>query len=215
MTETVESNSAGLRPRPQRILLADDEHLVAAGLRANLIELGYAVIGPATDGEEAIELARRERPDLAILDIRMPNGTGVQAGSVIARQFGIPVLMLSAYSDRASVEACNAFGVYGYLLKPVTQEQLRVAIEVAWARVLDVLDRDHEITRLKRRLEDRRVIEQAKWLLVSRKDIPEPEAMRLLQRQARNNRRTLVDVARSLIENESLLNNDSEGADPV
>ena len=95
-------------------------------------------------------------------------------------------------------------GVFGYMLKPVTLDQLRVNISVAWSRYLDAAEKNSEITVLKQRLEDRKLIEQAKWLIVERKTISEPEAMKLLQRQARNNRRTLVDVAKSLIENQNL-----------
>jgi len=198
----------GGRPaRPERLLVADDEHLVAAGLKGNLIELGYAVIGPASDGEQAIELATTSRPDMALLDIRMPRTDGLAAGEVIAKQFGIPVVVISAFSDPDYLLSCNKFPTYGYLLKPVSQDELRVTIEIAWNRYLDATDQRAHIDRLKTRLEDRKIIEQAKWLLVERKGVTEPESMRMLQRQARNNRRTLVDVARSLIENNDLLGN--------
>lgn len=204
--QAVESTTVERHSRPERILIADDEHLIAAGLRTNLIELGYTVIGPAADGDEAIELARTERPDLALLDIRMPKKDGIAAGQIISKEFGIPVMMISAFSDPDYVTESNRFQVYGYLLKPVTVDQLRVAIEVGWNHLLESNEQQSKVDRLTQRLENRKVIEQAKWLLVSKKGIPEPEAMRLLQRQARNNRRTLVDVASSLLENETLLN---------
>lgn len=193
-----------LPPRPARLLLADDEHLVAAGIKSNLVDLGYVVLGPAADGEEAIELARASRPDMALLDIRMPRKTGLEAGEVIYKQFGIPVVMISAFSDPAYLRASNGFQTFGYLLKPVTQDELRVSLEIAWNRYLDFVGQRDHIERLKQRLEDRKLIEQAKWIIVRKKGVPEPEAMKILQRQARNNRRTLVDVARSVIENESL-----------
>ncbi|MCP3903464.1 MAG: response regulator [Planctomycetes bacterium] len=191
--------------RPEKILVADDEHLVATGMAASLSELGFTVVGPAADGEEAIELCRTEGPDLALLDIRMPKKDGLAVAEIVFRRLGIPVVIFSAYSDNEYVECGNRVGVFGYLLKPVTQDQLRVGISVAWGRFLDAMDQDSEIGRLKERLEARKIVEQAKWVLVSRKGISEPEAMRLLQRQARNNRRPLIEVARSLLENEELM----------
>ncbi len=193
-----------LPSRPSRILIADDEHLVAAGLATHLGELGYQVVGPATDGDVAIEMCREQRPDLALLDLRMPRTDGLQAADIIFKQMAIPVVILSAYSDPEFVRDANRAGVFGYLLKPVTLDQLRVGISVAWARYLDFIEQNGEIKSLKERLEARKIIEQAKWIIVKRKDIPEPEAMKLLQKQARNNRRTLVDVARAILENEEL-----------
>lgn len=208
MTEQTPQGEAALArslpARPERVLLADDEHLVAAGIKSNLVDLGYVVIGPASDGEEAVELARTMRPDLALLDIRMPRKTGIEAGEVIYKQFGIPVMMISAFSDPAYLRASNNFQTFGYLLKPVTQDELRVSIEIAWSRYLDFVAQREHIDRLKQRLEDRKLIEQAKWIIVKKKEVSEPDAMKILQKQARNNRRTLVDVSRSVIENETL-----------
>lgn len=189
---------------PSKLLIADDEHLVAAGLASNIEDLGYSVVGPAANGDEAIELCRTEKPDMALLDIRMPKTDGLAAAEIIYKRMRIPVIIFSAYSDPEYVDAGNQIGVFGYILKPVTQDQLRVGISVAWSRFLDAVSQNSEIHSLKERLEHRKIIEQAKWIIVKRKQIPEPEAMKLLQRQARNNRRTLVDVARSVLENEAL-----------
>jgi AmiR/NasT family two-component response regulator len=177
-----------LPSEPRKVLVADDEHLVASGLAATLREMGLTVIGPAADGDEAIALCGAEQPDMALLDIRMPKKDGLQAAEVIFRQLGVPVIIFSAFSDRQYVEAGNRLGIFNYLLKPVTRDQLRVGIAVAWGRFVDHCQQDAEINSLKERLENRKVIEQAKWLLVERKGISEPEAMRLLQRTARNNR---------------------------
>lgn len=205
--EPAEQEAFALRkfpPHPARLLVADDEHLVASGVAVNLRELGYEVIGPAADGDEAIELCRAQHPDMALLDIRMPKKDGLAAADVIFRRMGIPVMIFSAYSDPEYVTSGNRVGVFGYLLKPVTQDQMRVGISVAWGRFLDFMNQNSEISTLKERLEHRKVIEQAKWIIVKRKGVEEPEAMKLLQRQARNNRRTLVDVARSVLENDNL-----------
>lgn len=193
-----------LPAHPEKLLVADDEHLVASGVAVNLRELGYQVIGPAANGDEAIELCRQTRPDMALLDIRMPKRDGLATAEILFRRMGIPVMIFSAYSDPDYVSSGNRVGVFGYLLKPVTQDQMRVSISVAWGRYIEYVRQYAEIHTLKDRLEHRKLIEQAKWIIVKRKNVEEPEAMRLLQRQARNNRRTLVDVARSVLENESL-----------
>jgi len=195
---------------PGKLLVADDEHLVASGLAVSLQELGFAVVGPAADGEEAIDLCTSERPDMALLDIRMPKKDGLAAAEIVFRRLGIPVVIFSAYSDQEYIEAGNRVGVFGYMLKPVTQDQLRVGVSVAWGRFLDHVNQNAEIGDLKLRLENRKIIEQAKWLIVQRKGVTEPEAMKLLQRQARNNRRTLIDVAKSLLENQELFNDTPE-----
>lgn len=189
---------------PKRVLIADDEHLVARGVAANLSELGYTVVGPASDGEEAIQLCRSARPDLAILDIKMPRMHGLEAGEIIFSQLGIPVIILSAYSDPEYLTDATRIGVFGYLLKPVSQDQLRTTISVAWSRFTQHHCQHDEIISLRERLEHRKLIEQAKWIIVKRKNISEPEAMKLLQRQARNNRKNLIDVARSVLEHEDM-----------
>lgn len=197
-----------LPTHPQHVLVADDEHLVASGVAVNLRELGYDVIGPAADGDEAVSLCESTHPDMALLDIRMPKRDGLAAAEIVFRQMGIPVMIFSAYSDPEYVSSGNRVGVFGYLLKPVTQDQMRVGISVAWGRFLDYAAQHTEILSLKERLEHRKIIEQAKWILVKRRNLEEPDAMRLLQKQARNNRRTLVDVARSVLENDQLWGNE-------
>ena len=192
--------------RPKTLLLADDEHLVASGMATNLRDLGFTVLSPAANGEEAIERCQEERPDMALLDIRMPKMDGLEAAEVIFKRLGIPVVIFSAFADQEYIDAGNRAGIFNYLLKPISQDELRVGVTVAWGRFLDYANQDCEIGELKQRLENRKIIEQAKWLIVKHKNIPEPEAMKLLQRQARNNRRLLIEVARGIIENEQLMN---------
>src|SRR6185436_12006800 len=115
-------------------------------------------------------------------DIRMPKKDGLAAAEIIFRRMGIPVMIFSAYSDPEYVDSGNRVGVFGYLLKPVTQDQMRVGISVGWGRFLDYAAQNGEIANLKDRLEQRKIIEQAKWILVKRKNIEEPDAMRMLQR---------------------------------
>lgn len=191
--------------RLTRVLVADDEHLVAAGISSSLTGLGYTVVGPAGDGLEAIELCRRDPPDLALLDVRMSNCNGLEAAAVVFRELHVPVVILSAYSDPEYVSTAAQAGVFGFLLKPASQDQLRVCLDVAWGRFREYLNQDEQIDSLKKRLEDRKTIEQAKWLVVKHKQVTEPEAMRLLQRKARDTRQPLVEVAQSILQNMNLL----------
>jgi response regulator NasT len=191
-------------PHPRTLLVADDEHLVAVGVANNLREIGYEVLEPVPDGDRAVEVCRRVNPDMALLDIRMPKKGGLDVAETLFRELRIPVVIFSAYSDAEYVDMGNRVGVFGYLLKPVTQDQMRVGISVAWGRFLDFMALNGEVNKLKDRLESRKLVEQAKWIIVKRKGISEPDAMKLLQRQARNNRRPLIEVAQSVIENEEL-----------
>jgi response regulator NasT len=184
--------------RPRRILVAEDEHLVATDLTMMLADLGYTTL-VAADGAEATNLARSAHPDLALMDILMPNRDGLSAGRELYWELGIPVVIVSAYSDTEQVERAREAGVFGYLIKPVQRDQLRVCIEVAWDRfVRDAMER-HEHFKLKKRMEERKVVEQAKWILVSTRGMTEPDAMRHLQKQARSTRRQLIDVANEVI----------------
>ena len=190
--------------RPERVLVADDEHLVATGICNSLTELGYTVVGPARDGHEAIELCRSDPPDLALLDIRMPNCDGLEAAAIFFQQLHVPVVILTAYSDPEYVLTATESGVFGFLLKPASQDQLRACLDVAWGRFREYLNQDEQIDSLKQRLEGRKTIEQAKWLLVKHKRLSEPDAMKLLQKQARDTRQPLVEVAQSILQNMNL-----------
>ena len=187
--------------RPSRILIAEDEHLVAADLTAMVADLGFATL-LATDGEEAMELARSAGPDMALLDIRMPKKDGLAAATELYYEFGIPSVMISAYSSAEEATGAQLAGAFGYLVKPVHPAQLRVCVDVAWQRYrLDAAER-LRTEGLSRRLEDRKIIEQAKWALVSGKSLTEPDAMRALQKRARDSRRPLAEVALEVVKSE-------------
>jgi AmiR/NasT family two-component response regulator len=194
-----------LPDRPTRILVADDEHLVATDLALTLGSLGVTVVGPVADGEAAMHMARLATPDLALLDIRMPKRDGLSAAREMFAELFIPVVILSAYSDHSHVQAAQEAGVFGYLIKPAREDQLRVCLDVVWRkfRAFAALQSDNQV--LRRRLEDRKLIEQAKWILVSRKLLSEPDAMKTLQKRARDARRPLVEVARAVIEADTML----------
>lgn len=187
--------------QPRRILVADDEHLVATALVLSLAELGFTVVGPASDGLQAVQLARLALPDIALLDIRMPRRDGIDAAREIFADLAIPVVIVSAYSDPTEVAGAGAAGVFGYLVKPVSTEQLRAAIEVAWDRFNQLLAVQSENSDLRRRLEERKLIEQAKWVLVKQRSMTEPDAMDLLRETSRASRRAMIEVARETLQN--------------
>jgi len=188
---------------PVKILVADDEHLVATGIANSAADLGHKIVGIAADGEIAVHMAREHRPDLALLDIRMPKLSGIDAALLLFSELGIPSIIISAYSDEEHVKKIHSHGegagVYGYVLKPVSREQLGVAIGVALQRA--TVDGSHgkRIEQLEANLQNRRTVEQAKWILVEKRRITEPEAHELLQKQARDRRKPLVEVAQSVI----------------
>ena len=195
----------GLPEQPKHVLVVDDELLVAQGIMATLNTLGYEIIGPCKNGEEAIQKCRDDRPDIVLMDIQMPVMDGMQAAQIIFPELDIPVVMLTAYSDDTYLRNCVAAGVFGFLLKPASGEQLRAGITVAWDRFLDHVEQQSQIVDLKQRLDDRRLIEKAKWIIVKRKEISEPDAMKLLQKQSRSSRKTIAAVARAVIDSDGLL----------
>lgn len=190
---------------PRTILVAEDEHLVARNICSDLAELGYTVLGPAPNGKVALELVTNTKPDVALLDIRMPIMDGLAAAEVLYREHGIPVVILSAYSDPPYLQAGVRVGVFGYLLKPVNRDELRVTLTVAWGRFLDARKLTGDVTDLKVKLEQRKIIEKAKGVLMKSRGLSEEDAMRALQKQARDSRRPMVEIATALLATATLL----------
>lgn len=188
----------------KHLIVVEDEHLVAEGIAAALRDLSYEVRGLFASGQKAIDFCRENPIDLVIMDIRIPGMTGLEAAEILFREMQIPVVVVSAYSDPEYTTTSANIGVFGYLLKPVTRDSLRAAIAIAWGQYTTHLKSVGEITRLNQRIEDRKHIEKAKWILVERLGIPEEQAMRKLQKQARDNRRKLVEVAVGILDNQDI-----------
>ncbi|MEM9082269.1 MAG: response regulator [Planctomycetota bacterium] len=197
---------------PQRILIADDEHLMATGLSSSLSSLGYDVIGLYADGLSALEAAREHKPDLLILDIRMPEKDGLQVASEIWEECQIPSVMITAYSDPQYIEQAQETGVFGYLLKPVSTENLRVSICIAWSKASEMMAKGARIEQLERSLVERRTVEQAKWKLIESTGMSEPDAHAAMQKKARSHRLRLLDIANQIIEGDLSLLSDSGAA---
>lgn len=189
-----------------RILIADDEAVIRLGLRAMLEAQGYRVVGEAADGTRAVDLVSKLKPDLVFLDIKMPGMDGLQAATRLMGERAVPVVILTAYSDREFVDAAKDSGVLAYLVKPVRESDLRPAIEVAMARFREIQTLRGEVGGLEDILESRKLIERAKGILMRKLGIDEAEAFVRIQRESRNTRRPMKEVAHEIIEGERLGN---------
>lgn len=182
-----------------RILIADDEPLIRMNLRETLQEQGYLVVGEVGDGQSAVNLTRQLRPDLVLLDVKMPHMDGVAAAKVIVGEALAPVLLLTAYSSRELVDQAREAGVLGYLIKPVRDAELMPLIEVTIARWGEQVDRRKELSQLKDRLETRKLVERAKGALMDQQGLTESEAFRKIQQLAMNSRKTMREVAQAIL----------------
>ncbi len=182
-----------------RILIADDESLIRMNLRETLQDQGYLVIGEAGDGQSAVNMTRQLRPDLVLLDIKMPIMDGLTAAKLIHEEALAPVLLLTAYSSRELVVDARDAGVLGYLVKPVRDAELMPLIEVTLARWAEQTGRKKEILQLRDRLESRKLIDRAKGHLMDSQGLNEAEAFRRIQQLAMNNRKTMRDVAQAIM----------------
>lgn len=187
------------RPSP-RVVIAEDEALIRLDLAEMLAEEGYDVVGQAGDGEEAIELAMALRPDLVVMDVKMPKLDGIAAASQIAQARIAPVVMLTAFSQRELVERARDSGAMAYLVKPFTKSDLVPAIEMAMSRFAEITALEHEVGDLTDQLATRKAIERAKGLLQEALSISEPEAFRWIQRTAMDLRLTMQQVAQGVID---------------
>ena len=182
-----------------RILIAEDEPIIAMGLEEDLSRAGHTVLGRCPDGLQAVEMAKELRPDLVLMDIKMPELDGIEAARRIQQTFPLPVVILTGYGDPDLVDGAIDAGVVAYLMKPVMKEQLLSAIKVAARRFeeLEVLRKDVE--NLKEALETRKIVERAKGLLMDRLGLSEEEAFRRIHCQSRNERRPMRQVAESIV----------------
>jgi response regulator NasT len=187
------------RTRP-RVLIAEDEALIRLDLREMLREEGYQVVGEAGDGQEAVDLAESLKPDLVIMDVKMPRRDGIDAAAEIAAKRIAPVVVLTAFSQRELVEKARDAGAMAYLVKPFSISDLVPAIEVALSRFAEIAQLEREVAELGERLETRKLIERAKGLLQAEHGMSEPEAFSWMQRAAMDRRTTMKRVAEVVLE---------------
>ncbi len=184
----------------RRVLIAEDEALIRLDLAEMLREEGYEVVGEAGDGQEAVELAESLRPDLVIMDVKMPRRDGIDAAAEIAAKRIAPVVVLTAFSQRDLVEKARDAGAMAYLVKPFSISDLVPAIEVAYSRFQEITQLEREVASLGERLETRKLIERAKGLLQAKHAMTEPEAFSWMQRAAMDRRTTMKRVAEVVLE---------------
>ena len=187
---------------PARILVAEDEALIRLDLVEMLTEAGYEVVAQATNGVEAISLAKQFKPDLAILDVKMPEMDGITAAEQIIEI--APVLMLTAFSQRDLVERARDAGVMAYVVKPFSIGDLTPAIEIAMSRHLQMRALSDEVADLHERLESRKLIDRAKGILMQELNLSEPEAFSWIQRAAMDRRISMKAVAEAVISPDSV-----------
>ncbi|MEV8515613.1 response regulator [Dactylosporangium sp. NPDC051484] len=183
----------------RRVLIAEDEALIRLDLREMLVEEGYDVVGEAGDGETAVRLAEELKPDLVILDIKMPIMDGLAAAEKIAGGRIAPVVILTAFSQRDLVERARAAGAMAYLVKPFQKSDLVPAVEIAVSRYAELSVLEAEVATLTERLETRKVVERAKGQLMATYGMNEPQAFKWIQRTAMDHRMTMREVADRII----------------
>jgi response regulator NasT len=184
----------------RRVVIAEDEALIRMDLAEMLAEEGYDVVGQAADGAKAVELAEQERPDLVILDVKMPVLDGIAAAGQIARARIAPVVILTAFSQRELVERARDAGAMAYLVKPFTRADLVPAIEIAVSRFAELGALEQEVADLGEQLAARKAIDRAKGVLQRELGLSEPDAFRWIQKTAMDLRRTMREVAEGVVE---------------
>ena len=182
-----------------RLVIADDESIIRMNLRETLVGLGYLVVGDAGDGLSAIHLARELRPDLVIMDIKMPKLDGIQAAKVLTEEKIAPVLLLTAYSDRELVDRARDAGVVNYIVKPFREAELLPAIEIALARYAEFNTINKELGDLKDTMETRKLVERAKGVLMDTQGLKEQDAFRKIQQLSMNTRKSMREIAQAIL----------------
>lgn len=182
-----------------RVIIADDESIIRMDLREMLTSLGYLVVGDIGDGRSAVNLARELRPDIVIMDIKMPDLDGIDAARILTEEGIAPVLLLTAYSQRELIERAREAGVVGYLVKPFRESDLLPAIEIALARFAEFREMEKEVDDLKEALETRKLVDRAKGILMDTHNLNESEAFRRIQKMSMNTRKPMKDVAEAII----------------
>ena len=182
-----------------RIVVADDESIIRMDLREMLVGLGYLVVGEAGDGVTAVNVAREVRPDLVIMDIKMPEMDGIEAAKLLTEERIAPVLLLTAFSQQELVRRAGEAGVVGYLVKPFGETDLAPAVEIAIARFKEFRTLEKEANDLRDTLETRKRVERAKGVLMQTQGLSEAEAFRRIQKLSMNSRKSMREVADAIL----------------
>jgi two-component system, response regulator PdtaR len=183
----------------KRVIIADDESIIRTDLREMLTNLNYLVVGEVGDGESAVNLAREVKPDVVIMDIKMPGMDGIDAAKILTREKIAPVLLLTAYAHRDLVDRAKEAGVVGYLVKPLREMEVVPAIEIALARFQEFNELDKQVGDLKETLETRKLVDRAKGILMDTQGLTEHEAFRKIQKMSMNTRKPMKEIAEAIV----------------
>lgn len=195
MSDPIESPSA-----PRRVVVAEDESLIRLDIVEILRDNGFDVVGEAGDGETAVALATELKPDLVVMDVKMPKLDGISAAERLAKNHIAPVVLLTAFSQKELVERASEAGAMAYVVKPFTPNDLLPAIEIALSRYQQIMTLEAEVADLVERFETRKLVDRAKGLLNEKMGLSEPEAFRWIQKASMDRRLTMHDVAVAIIE---------------
>ncbi|WP_291796594.1 MULTISPECIES: response regulator [Brevibacterium] len=198
MSETEKTSNSAQGP-VKRVVVAEDEAVIRLDIVEMLREVGYDVVGEAADGESAIRLAEELRPDLVVMDIKMPVLDGISAAERIASARIAPVVLLTAFSQKELVERARDAGAMAYVVKPFSANDLIPALEIALSRHAEISALESEISDLTDRFETRKLVERAKGLLISSMGLTEPEAFRWIQKTSMDRRLTMREVAETVL----------------
>ena len=182
-----------------RVIVADDESVICMDLREMLSNLGYLVVGEAGDGRSAVNLSRELRPDVVLMDIKMPDMDGIEAAKILTEERIAPVVLLTAFSQQDLVQRAKAAGVVGYLVKPIKEAELAPAIEIALARFAEFRELEKEVDTLQEQLETRKLVDRAKGILMDSQNLSEADAFRRIQKMSMNTRKSMKEIAQAII----------------
>lgn len=184
----------------KRILIAEDESLIRMDIRLMLEDNGFEVVGEAGNGDKAIELAFAHRPDLILMDIKMPKINGLQASQVIASQLDLPILLITAYSQKEFIEKARQDNIVGYLVKPISEANLLPAVEVALHQAEKTKRLKGDVQEAHQKVEKRKLVERAKGILMDREHLSETEAFKKMRSTSMSRQITLESLAKEIIE---------------
>lgn len=182
-----------------RVVVADDESIIRMDLKEMLTGLGYLVVGEAGDGLSAVNLGRELKPDLVIMDIKMPDLDGIAAAKILTEERIAPVLLLTAFSQTELVDGAKEAGVVGYIVKPFRESELVPAIEIALSRFKEFRVLEKEAQNLRDTLETRKLVERAKGVLMDTQELKEAEAFRKIQKLSMNTRKSMREIAEAVL----------------
>lgn len=194
------NDSNSISKTGRRVVVAEDESLIRLDIIETLTDNGFEVVGEAADGETAIALAIKLRPDLVIMDVKMPKLDGISAAEKLTKERICPVILLTAFSQKELVERASEAGAMAYLVKPFTPNDLIPAIEIVLARYAQIAQLETEVADLAERFEIRKLVDRAKGLLTEKMGLSEPDAFRWIQKASMDRRLTMKDVSQAVIE---------------